>query len=255
MIESIYEWFIGIEKYWQVLIYASLTAVATGLGVLPFFFFRKITRSLTAYGDSIAAGLMLTASYKLVEEGLEYSLWRVLVGVLIGLILIYFSRQALADKDQFSIGNLKGVSAFKAIMIVGVMIIHSFAEGIGVGVSFGESDNFGIFISAAIAIHNIPEGLAIGLVLITRGISVGKSMLWAIISSIPQPLLAVPSFLFVESFKPFLPIGLGLAAGAMLWMVVSELLFDAFENLNKERVAVAVVIGIIIMIFLQEIIQ
>lgn len=254
MIDFLVQWFTDLERYWKVLIYATFTAIATGLGAVPFFFFRKITRQMTAYGDSIAAGLMLTASYRLVEEGLDYSLWRMLAGILAGLVLIYYSRKALSNNNHNSIGDLKGANAFKAIMIVGVMIIHSFAEGVGVGVSFGESDKFGIFISAAIAIHNIPEGLAIGLVLVSRGISTWKSILWAIISSIPQPLLAVPSFLFVDSFKPFLPIGLGFAAGAMIWMVVSELLFDACQNLKKEKVAFAVVIGVIIMIFLQEII-
>ncbi len=209
---------------------------------------------MTAYGDSIAAGLMLTASYRLISEGLNYSLWRLLFGILAGLLMIYFSRKFISDNNSHSVGDLKGANAFKAIIIVGVMVVHSFAEGVGIGVSFGDSNKFGVFISAAIAIHNIPEGLAIGLVLVTRGISVWKSILWAIISSIPQPLIAVPSFLFVDSFKPFLPFGLGFAAGAMIWMVISELLFDACQNLKKEKVAFAVVIGVIIMIFLQQII-
>ena len=254
MIDFFIQWFESLERYWQVLFYASITAVATGLGAVPFFFFKKITHQMTAYGDSIAAGLMLTASYRLIEEGLDYSLLRLLLGILAGLVIIYYSREALSNNNNHSVGDLKGANAFKAIMIVGVMIIHSFAEGIGVGVSFGESDKFGVFIAAAIAIHNIPEGLAIGLVLVSRGISTWKSILWAIVSSLPQPLLAVPSFLFVDRFKPFLPVGLGLAAGAMVWMVVSELLFDACQNLKKEKVAFAVVIGVVIMIFLQEII-
>jgi zinc transporter ZupT len=131
------------------------------------------------------------------------------------------------------------------------MTVHSFAEGIGVGVSFGESHTFGAFISIAIAIHNIPEGLAISLILIPRGTSVRKAAWWSIFSSIPQPLMAIPAFLFVLTFKPFLPVGLGLAAGAMFWMVFRELLPEARENLKKNRVYAISAITAVAMILFQ----
>ncbi|MEO0599232.1 MAG: ZIP family metal transporter, partial [Chloroflexota bacterium] len=95
---------------------------------------------------------------------------------------------------------------------------------------------FGSLISAAIAIHNIPEGLAISLVLIPRGTSVLKAAGWSIFSSLPQPLVAVPAFLFVLAFRPFLPFGLGLAAGAMIWMVFDELLPEALEDMPRSTV-------------------
>jgi zinc transporter ZupT len=245
----------NLEPIWQVLIYAGLTALATGLGALPFFFVSKVTKKWTSYGDALAAGLMLTASFRLVSEGLEYSLWRVIAGLLVGTGLILWSHHALEDReDDFSVGQLEGAGALKALMIVGVMTIHSFAEGVGVGVSFGGGQEFGTFISAAIAIHNIPEGLAISLVLVGRGVSVWKAMGWSVFSSLPQPLLAVPSYAFVDAFKPFLPVGLGFAAGAMIWMVISEMLPDAFEHAKPARAALATIIGVALMVFLQEII-
>ena len=67
----------------------------------------------------------------------------------------------------------------------------------------------------AIAVHNIPEGLAISLVLVPRGVGVARAAWWSVFSSLPQPLMAVPAFLFVDASTPILPAGLGFAAGAM----------------------------------------
>lgn len=248
------DWFEGLSTVWQVAIYAMLTAIATGLGAIPFFFIKTITKQWIGIGDAFAAGLMLTASFRLIEEGLEYSLWRLLAGIVVGMALITWSHYRFNDQEKLEIGALKGANALKALMIVGVMTIHSFAEGVGVGVSFGGGREFGTYISAAIAIHNIPEGLAICMVLISRGVSVWKSMLWSIFTSLPQPLLAIPSFLFVDIFKPFLPFGLGFAAGAMIWMVVSELIPEALENARKQYIAVGVVVGVVLMVLLQEVI-
>ncbi len=248
------DWFNGLGAVWQVLIYSTLTAVATGLGAIPFFFIRKITKRWIALGDALAAGLMLTASFRLIEEGLHYGLWRLLLGIGLGMVLINWSRRQLDGREEIKVGELQGTNALKALLIVGVMTVHSFAEGVGVGVSFGGGEAFGKFISAAIAIHNIPEGLAISMVLVSRGVSVWKSMFWSIFSSLPQPIVAVPSFLFVDIFQPFLPFGLGFAAGAMIWMVASELLPEALQDAPKETIAIAVVVGVMLMILLQEMI-
>jgi zinc transporter ZupT len=127
------------------------------------------------------------------------------------------------------------------MLIVGAMTMHSFAEGIGLGVAFGGEEALGLLIAIAIAVHNIPEGLAISLVLVSRGASVRSAAGWSIFSSIPQPLMALPAFLFVEEFTGFLPVGLGFAAGAMAWLVVAELLPEAIETTRKPVVAVSVV--------------
>ncbi|MFW5801815.1 MAG: ZIP family metal transporter [Spirochaeta sp.] len=227
-----------------VFIYAMITAVATGLGAIPFMIKKDLSRRILGLAGAFAAGMMASASFSLIYEGLDYGLWRTIAGILIGVVLIYLTQTRLDHKESLSVGTLKGADARKALMIVGVMTLHSFAEGVGVGVSFGGGQEFGAFISLAIAVHNIPEGLAIALVLVPRGVKVWKAGLWAIFSSLPQPLVAVPAFLFVLVFEPFLPVGLGLAGGAMIWMLTSELIPDALEDAKKEHVATVVTVAI-----------
>ena len=139
----------------------------------------------------------------------------------------------------------------KILLILGVMTVHSAAEGVSVGVSFGDTTEFGVLVTLAIAIHNIPEGLAIALILIPRGISVWRSAGWAVFTSLPQPLLAVPAFLAVVYFTPFLPIGLGLAAGAMIWMTFEELVPEALEDGSRSLVAFTITLAILSFIFFQ----
>lgn len=229
--------------------------MATGLGALPFAVFKKFRRKYLGISNAVAAGLMITASFSLIYEGLAYDLLRTMVGVLVGLGFIILSHELLHGHEDIHLGILSGVDARKALMIVGVMVAHSFAEGIGVGVSFGGGERFGTFISLAIAVHNIPEGLAVALVMVPRGISWLWAGLWAIFTSLPQPLMAVPSYLFVEVFRPFLPVGLGFAAGAMLWIAFSELLSDALEDTSPQIVATTITLSVVAMTVFQVLIK
>jgi len=133
-----------------------------------------------------------------------------------------------------------------------VMTVHSFSEGVAVGVSFGGGMTLATVITVAIAVHNIPEGVAITAVLRPRGVSVPRCVGWSIFSSLPQPLMAVPAFLFVEAFRPALPWGLGFAAGAMIFMVLVELLPEAFEEGPRTGVATVATLSIIGMTLFQR---
>lgn len=237
---------------WTVFLAAFLTALATGLGAIPFFIVKNINRWWLSVCNAIAAGLMLGASYSLIAEGVGYSAVRVIVGILVGVVFIAVSRHYLAGRDELRLGGLQGADALKALMIIGVMTLHSFSEGVGVGVSYGDGEALGVLITTAIAIHNIPEGLAISLVLVPSGTTPWRAGLWSIFSSLPQPLMAVPAFLFVTAFKPILPVGLGFAAGAMIWMVFSELIPDALEHASSKAVAIAVTVSIAAMLAFQE---
>ena len=240
----------------KVFLFALLTALATGLGALPFLFAKHATRSWLGVSNALASGLMLAASFGLVYEGVAYGLGRTLLGVVLGLGFVVLTRALLQHEEHPAVfASMGGFDARKALLIVGVMTLHSFTEGVGVGVSFGGGQGLGLFITLAIAVHNIPEGLAISLVLVPRGVGVGGAALWSVFSSLPQPLMAVPAFLFVALFEPLLPIGLGFAGGAMIWMVFSELVPDALEETRSNIVAAVITLAIAAMVAFQFLIR
>ena len=89
----------------------------------------------------------------------------------------------------------------------------------------------------AIGLHNVPEGLAVATVLSARGIPPRQALLWTLATALPQPLVALPSFLFVDTFSALLPVALGFAAGCMIWMVFAELLPDALADASSHTQA------------------
>ncbi|TQE98485.1 MAG: ZIP family metal transporter [Spiribacter salinus] len=228
---------------WTVVAAALVTAIMTGAGALPFLFVRKLGERTVGWSNAAAAGLMLAASHSLIAEGVSLDITLTLVGALAGLGVIVIADRLLAGTGDVEVADLQGAGAAKALLILGIMTAHSFAEGVGVGVSFSGSEGLGTYITTAIAFHNVPEGLAVALALVPKGSPIWKAALWAIFTSLPQPIMAAPAYLFVETFRPFLPVGLGLAAGAMIWMVFSELFPDALDKVDHGSAATAVTLA------------
>jgi zinc transporter, ZIP family len=217
---------------------ALATALATGLGAIPLAFATTARRSWLGIGNVVAAVLMVAASVMLFYEGGRSDFGKTVVGAVIGVVTIALAARWLGKREHWRFGSLRGVQARVALIFVAVMTVHSVSEGVGVGVAFGDGRSIGLLTALAIAVHNIPEGLAISLVLVPRGLSVFHAAGWSIVSSLPQPLLALPAFFFVEAFAQALPIGLGFAGGAMLWMVVAQMVPDALR-LAGERKGIA----------------
>lgn len=221
-----------------VFLFALITALATGLGAIPFAFVRTLSDRTVAYANAVAAGLMLGASFGLVAEGTGHGRVETVVGALLGVVFILATQHYLGGSEEDVVFEAaQGADARQMLLMVIVMTVHSFSEGVAVGVSFGGGITLATVITIAIAIHNIPEGVAISAVLRTRGVSTARCAGWSVFSSLPQPLMAVPAFLFVETFRVALPYGLGFAAGAMAYMVLVELLPEAFHQGRRAAVA------------------
>ena len=211
--------------------------------------------------------MMIAASYSLLSEGWAFEdpndeskipvYVRTIIGACVGLVFINVTERVLHEYEDLSVGGLAGADAKRALLIFFVLTLHSFSEGVGIGVSFGgaHGSELGVFISASLAVHNIPEGLAMSVTLMPRGTTLVTAIVFAILTSIPQPLMAVPAYQFVSLFIQILPAGLGFAGGAMAWVALFELLKEAIEDSGLVTTAFVSTASLIGMHFLNEIID
>lgn len=243
-----------MSEVWLVFLYALATALATGLGAIPFAIVGTVSERFQAYAGAAAAGLMLGASFGLVAEGTGYGRGETLVGALAGVAFILVTQRLMGDREGHDVvfEAAQGEGARRMLLMVVVMTVHSFAEGVAVGVSFGGGLALATVITVAIALHNVPEGVAITAVLRPQGVPVWRCAGWSVFSSLPQPLMAVPAFLFVETFRTALPYGLGFAAGAMVFMVLVELLPEAYKQGDRAQVATIATLSTVAMVLVQQ---
>lgn len=235
---------------------AVLADVSMVFGVLPFFFVDNIPARLAGIFAAAAAGMMAAASLvQLVGEGLDRDPglwgWEVVAGLACGALLYHAAAKWVKSHEEFDIGSLRKEGGARSLLVVAAMTVHSLPEGIAIGVAFGsQEESLGIAVVSALAVHNIPEAIAITLALRTGGVSTRACIGWALLTSVPQPLAAPFAAWFVWLFEPLLPAGMGLAAGAMVYLVIDDLLPDAFEKASGTAVATAFLAGVGAMIVL-----
>ncbi len=251
-----------------VFVAGLITALATALGALPFFLFKDIPRRWNVLLWGLASGIMVAASvFGLLKEGLAAGTpAQIGAGVVVGVLLVVLSHRIISntevDPKRYEKADFR-----KLVLILGILTIHSFPEGVAIGVSFADLNLsngpmilgftipvLAIFMTIAISIHNIPEGTAISIPLRSMGVSKWKMVWWAFFSSLPQPVGAVLAFGFVRIAREFLPFGFGFAAGAMIYLVVSEFIPEALElgeplpNGGRAEVVGGLVVGTVVMV-------
>ncbi|MCI0331093.1 MAG: ZIP family metal transporter [candidate division Zixibacteria bacterium] len=237
---------------WHVFTVAVITDLATGLGALPFAFVRTMSARWEGIAAGVAGGMMISASvFALADQALRRgSVWGVVAGMLAGAAFFVLTARWV-EKKHWTIANLSEADSRLATLMVVTLFVHSIPEGIAIGVGYATGElEFGLLLAAAIAIHNIPEGLALSLPLRAKGVPVWTCAGYAILTSVPQPIFAVPSFLLVSAFQVLLPAGLGFAGGAMIYLVFSELIPDSLARCSKWETAWSVVVGLVVMLLL-----
>jgi ZIP family zinc transporter len=215
-----------------LLLAASATALATGLGAVPGFMLGTRAATLRPLLLGIAAGTMSVASVAgLLLPGLdEGSVVSVGAGLAAGAIFLVGVRGAL-EARQRHVERVWSAGLRASILVFVVLLVHSLPEGFAIGTAYA-SDTAGLslFVIVAIAVQNIPEGTSVAIPMAAAGFSRSRQFWSAVATSAPQPLGAAIAFLLVEEIEPLLPVSFGFAAGAMLALVVAELLPDALRE-------------------------
>ncbi len=238
-----------VQAFWA----AVLTMLATGLGALPVLFSRQLSERLLGASYALAGGMMVSVSFfDLVLPGLHRgAVWELAAGFLGGSLFFWLGHRFVAERE-WSVAGLRGAGGRRVLLILATMFVHSFPEGVAVGVGYGAGEReLGLFIALAIALHNIPEGLAISLPMAAEGVGFWRCAGYSVLSSVPQPLAAVPAVLTVVVSRELLPAGLGFAAGAMTYLVLAELLPESLERSGRHATAWGFSLGFVAMMLAQ----
>ncbi|MEN8261467.1 MAG: ZIP family metal transporter [Pseudomonadota bacterium] len=239
-----------------------LAGLATGLGALPALLFKTVPIRVFNTMLGAAAGVMLAATaFSLIVPGIQSGnlLWPgkgiyvVAIGMMIGALFLDFADRKLPRIHFMTQDEKKTQSLRKIWLFIIAITIHNFPEGMAVGVSFGTGDmRNGVTLAIAIGLQNIPEGLAVALPLVGLGYTRQKAVLIGLATGLVEPVGGLLGVTAVTLFQPILPIAMGFAAGAMLFVISEEIIPETHSN-GKSRVATfGVMIGFIVMMILDN---
>ncbi len=243
--------------------FASILAgLATGVGALPALFFKNISNNLFNSMLGAAAGVMLAATaFSLLVPGIGFgnAIWPgkgiyvVSLGMLIGAAFLHYADKQLPHIHFDSISDTQLNSLKKVWLFVIAITIHNFPEGMSVGVSFGSGElKNGVVLAIAIALQNIPEGLAVALPLVGLGYNKWRAVGIATLTGLVEPVGGLLGITMVTVFQPILPIAMGFAAGAMLFVISEEIIPETHSNGRSRYATFALMLGFIIMMVLDN---
>jgi ZIP family zinc transporter len=262
-------WFIGLNPILQALIATLFTWFVTALGAGLVFFFKTINRKVLDGMLGFAAGVMIAASYwsllaPAIEMAEESSLpaWvPATVGFLLGGLFLYIADKIIPHLHLgFPSAEAEGpkTSWHRSILLVLAITLHNIPEGLAVGVAFGAlaSDLPSATLAGAIAlalgigIQNFPEGAAVSVPLRREGFSRLRSFWYGQASGIVEPIAGVLGAASVIFIKPILPYALAFAAGAMIYVVVEELIPESQLEKNTDIATMGAMVGFAVMMTL-----
>jgi ZIP family zinc transporter len=242
-------------------LFASILAgLATGVGALPALWLKEISNNVFNSLLGAAAGVMLAATaFSLLVPGLHYGdlLWAgrgvyiVSAGMMIGAFFLHYADKQLPHVhfDALSEENLNSLK--KVWLFIMAITIHNFPEGMSVGVSFGSGNvKDGLVLAGAISLQNIPEGLAVALPLVGLGYNKWKAVGIATLTGLVEPIGGLLGVTMVSVFEPLLPIAMGFAAGAMLFVISEEIIPQTHSQGRSRYATFSLMTGFIVMMML-----
>ncbi len=257
-------WFGDLNPILQALIASTFTWGITLLGALMVCFFKEVNKKALNTILGFSAGVMIAASFwslllpsiELSEE-LGYIAWGLpALGFILGGLFVLLSDKFL-DKTLSDKNSIKKDSLKRSILLVSAITLHNIPEGMSIGVAFGGISSGvsgmtligAIMLAIGIGIQNFPEGAAVSLPLRKEGFSRKKSFFIGQASALVEPISAVIGVILVLAVRSILPILLSFAAGAMITVAARELLPESISE-NKNLSTLGLISGFVLMMVL-----
>lgn len=263
------EWFLSLHPVTQALLATLFTWFLTALGAAVVFFFKEVSRKWLDTMLGFTGGVMLAASFwSLLNPAIEMSQnlavpewFPAAIGFLGGALFVYFLDKYLPHQHiNARLSQKEGIETnwSRTILLVMAITLHNIPEGLAVGVAFGAvaynlpHADLGAAIALAIGIglQNFPEGIAVSVPIRRQGVSRLKSFFWGQLSAIVEPIAGVIGALAVMYAQPVLPYALAFAAGAMIYVVVEEVIPDTQQDKYTDFATMGLIFGFIVMMIL-----
>ncbi|WP_456385232.1 ZIP family metal transporter [Desulfolithobacter sp.] len=262
-------WFLHLSAVQQTLLATCFTWFVTALGAALVFFFKKISRRVMDGMLGCAAGVMIAASFwsllapsiAMVEEAGGISWLPPLIGFLSGGLFLWSVDKILPHLHPgFPLSEAEGVKTgwHRSILLVLAITLHNIPEGLAVGVAFGAAHagypsaslSGALALALGIGIQNFPEGAAVAVPLRREGMSRLKSFWYGQLSGAVEPVAGLVGAAAVLFMRPLLPYALAFAAGAMIYVVAEELIPESQAEKHSDVATIGVMIGFAIMMTL-----
>lgn len=228
-----------------ILIASSGAALASAAGVLPLFARPEVPRAWIGWSDALAAGMMLGLSYLLSTAGLDGVPGG--LGAFLGILFIFVTQGAIDSSPEPSVDGASTARSAHQIFLQG--LLHSASEGVAIAAAWAADTRFGVFMALAVAVHNIPEGTLLAAAHRQRGVSLLRAMTIVISANVTQILLAVATYAVIVAAPAAMPWAAGFAAGALVHLVMAELLPDSYRYAGATSIAMvtAIAMGIVVL--------
>lgn len=263
------EWFVNLNPIWQALLATLFTWFLTAMGAAVVFFFKSVNRKVLDAMLGFAAGVMIAASYwsllaPAIEMAQELSVpsWvPATTGFLMGGVFLRLVDMVLPHLHiGFPMDEVEGLKTTwqRSVLLVLAITLHNLPEGLAIGVAFGAvAANLpsatiagALALALGIGIQNLPEGAAVSVPLRREGMSKLKSFWYGQLSAVVEPIAGVLGAAAVLIMKPILPYALAFAAGAMIYVVVEELIPESHVGKNADIATMGAMLGFAVMMTL-----
>jgi ZIP family zinc transporter len=267
--EAIEKFFTEIGPVWSALIATTFTWLVTAAGASLVFFFKTMNRGILDPMLGFTGGVMVAASFwsllnpaiEMSEKMYRYAWVPAAVGFFLGALFIYFLDKVTPHLHlNFGVEESEGVKTklHKTTLLILAITLHNIPEGLAVGVLFGAaatgidgaSITAAITLAIGIGIQNFPEGIAVSMPLRRHGVSRLRSFWYGQLSAIVEPVAGVIGALAVIYMQPILPFALAFAAGAMIFVVVEEVIPETQRDKYTDRSVLGFIGGFLVMMIL-----